>query len=855
MGKEKIRKNRKECLTKIFAFYQTLGTKVFGFLFICSFAVVLGACGSPEPTEPTEPTEANCSQSVVDGCSLPESNHNDMNVAGTCGTGYTGTCSYNCNEEMWEQATKCFAQCPADFNIGTCSSSSDPANHGESNGTCATDYTGTCSLNCNDGMWEPDSNSCFAQCPADFNIGTCSSSSDPANHGESNGTCATDYTGTCSLNCNDGMWEPDSNSCFAQCPADFNIGTCSSSSDPANHGESNGTCATDYTGTCSLNCNDGMWEEDSNSCFAQCPADFNIGTCSSSSDPANHGESNGTCATDYTGTCSLNCNDGMWAEDSNMCFAQCPADSDIHTCSSSSNPANHNDMNVAGSCATGYTGTCSLNCNDGMWTSNENMCDADTDTDNDGIADMNDLCRNSLTTDFTSSPSNDIDRDGCEDAFEDVDDDGDGLIEITTPAMLNDMRYNPAGNRYATSTGDTGDNSGCGGKGGIIVCNGYELSNNIPLMEDWPVITGDFTGTFDGKGFSISGLTFSSDNVNVGFFAQVSGIVRNVRLTGSTTVTSISTNADSTIGSLVGQLNSGGRVFSSSSSISVTATSSSESVGGLVGRNNGGTIRNSSVTGSVNGSSDSVDVIGGLVGHSNAGTIQNSYATGNVNGSNGSNVVGGLVGQIEGSASIANSYAIGDVNAGTGNNIVGGLVGQITTNASIENSYATGDVNAGNGDDYVGGLVGLRILGRIANSYAIGDVNAGTGDDVAGGLVGEDFGTTIPNSYRNSDATILGTNTNTLGIDKSVTQLQARTNMVPDNNDSCLAAGGTYPSGGPCQNGRYNGWSTDDWVFEANKFPTLKSNAGTNLILCGQNGDYDNDNVIDWVAPPENQCP
>ena len=79
--------------------------------------------------------------------------------------------------------------------------------------------------------------------------------------------------------------------------------------------------------------------------------------------------------------------------------------------------------------------------------------------------------------------------------------------------------------------------------------------------------------------------------------------------------------------------------------------------------------------------------------------------------------------------------------------------------------------------------------------------------------------------------------------------------MVPDNNDSCLAAGGTYPSGGPCQNGRYNGWSTDDWVFEANKFPTLKSNAGTNLILCGQNGDYDNDNVIDWVAPPENQCP
>ena len=258
--KKKIRKNRKECLTKIFAFYQTLGTKVFGFLFICSFAVVLGACGSPEPTdttEPTEPTAANCSQSVEDGCSLSESNHGESD--GECATDYIGSssCSFNCNDGTWELVSNSCELgqiCPAGFNIGTCISSSDPANHGESNGTCATDYTGTCSLNCNDGMWEEDSNSCFAQCPAGFNIGTCISSSDPANHGESNGTCATDYTGTCSLNCNDGMWEEDSNSCFAQCPADFNIGTCSSSSDPANHGESNGTCATDYTGTCSLNC-------------------------------------------------------------------------------------------------------------------------------------------------------------------------------------------------------------------------------------------------------------------------------------------------------------------------------------------------------------------------------------------------------------------------------------------------------------------------------------------------------------------------------------------------------------------------------------------------------------------------
>ena len=58
----------------------------------------------------------------------------------------------------------------------------------------------------------------------------------------------------------------------------------------------------------------------------------------------------------------------------------------------------------------------------GTWEEPRDECVPDAD--NDSIADMNDLCVNSETTSFASDLSNDADRDGCEDAVEDVDDDG-----------------------------------------------------------------------------------------------------------------------------------------------------------------------------------------------------------------------------------------------------------------------------------------------------------------------------------------------------------------------------------------------------------------------------------------------
>ena len=147
----------------------------------------------------------------------------------------------------------------------------------------------------------------------------------------------------------------------------------------------------------------------------------------------------------------------------------------------------------------------------------------------------------------------------------------------------------------------------------------------------------------------------------------------------------------------------------------------------------GGAIRNLGIEGvNVRGAGSNV---GALVGRSE-GEIMNSYAsdTDNDNNNNtdvmgGASQVGGLVG-FQVSGSIENSYSEVSVE---GSRIVGGLVGELSTgaNTEINNSYALGSVTSAS---FAGGLVGFsNVLGNIRNSYAAGDV---TGTNSVGGLVG-----------------------------------------------------------------------------------------------------------------------
>lgn len=255
-----------------------------------------------------------------------------------------------------------------------------------------------------------------------------------------------------------------------------------------------------------------------------------------------------------------------------------------------------------------------------------------------------------------------------------------------------------------------------------------------------------FTGSFDGQGHSISGLTIDRAATNyVGLFGYTYGAsLANVKLIGG------NVTGNDNVGALVGYM-LGGTLGNASASATVSGASTGESnTGGLVGTNDGGAIADASASGNVTGAGYQ---IGGLVGFNvNGGSITRSYATGSVTGTNSSaglGYVGGLVGangySFDG-GSISQSYATGTVRASSGP--VGGFVGH--NEGSITDSYATGAVIGQGSASNIGGFAGVNFVnGTIGNSYSTGYVS---GPSQVGGFVGYNNGTNgaISNTYWNT---------------------------------------------------------------------------------------------------------
>ena len=265
-----------------------------------------------------------------------------------------------------------------------------------------------------------------------------------------------------------------------------------------------------------------------------------------------------------------------------------------------------------------------------------------------------------------------------------IDEDGDGLIDISNATHLNAIRHRIDGSAYQAR--ETADVIYCSDG-----CTGYELTADIDLAGiEWQPIgsrSEPFSGVFRGNGYTISNLTIKANNTdNIGLFAEIGtgGRVENVGLM----------NVD-----IVGQ---------------------SRRIGSIAAFNSG-TIINSYAGGKLVDSGDGINVVGGLVGRNEDGKIVNSYADVNIEAVTG--FVGGLVGENQG-GSIVNSYAGGDLRVNSG--IAGGLVGTNGSGSSIVNdSYAVGDVQVDNGR--VGGLVAASLGGRTFNNsyYRKGAVISG----------------------------------------------------------------------------------------------------------------------------------
>ena len=184
--------------------------------------------------------------------------------------------------------------------------------------------------------------------------------------------------------------------------------------------------------------------------------------------------------------------------------------------------------------------------------------------------------------------------------------------------------------------------------------------------EGWSPIGNDlnkFTGTYNGKGFSISELYINRPGID---YQGLFGYTENAAL-DSITLEEASIHGKSYVGPLSGRCSSGTISFCRATG---TVQAADGNAGGLLGWNSGTVTRclsESNVSGAA--------YVGGLVGYS-TGIVNNSFATGNVEGTN--QYVGGLLGRNQGAVTAC--FSAGNVSGSASD--IGGLIGNNTSTVS-----------------------------------------------------------------------------------------------------------------------------------------------------------------------------
>ena len=295
--------------------------------------------------------------------------------------------------------------------------------------------------------------------------------------------------------------------------------------------------------------------------------------------------------------------------------------------------------------------------------------------------------------------------------------------------------------------------------GGDTAISG-KLTANIELTEAWTPIGSlkqPFTGSFDGDGHSITGMsiTFDSDDKSIGapylgLFGYVKGTadkkaeIKNLTLTGKLNITENYRNSYAYSGGLVGAAE---YVSFTDVTTDVTVTAKQGTapypwsyIGGFAG-----TVKNADFLRCVNNGSvtSDGDYVSGFVPKSETTTYTACANNGAITGRT---KIGGLGAEVKSTKVVdsCNTGAIGLIAYGTGKQAIGGLFAEIRYGSSITRSYNSGAVT---GDCYVGGLVGSVGSSSDATngpSYIVDSYNSGaiTGHSDKyycgiGGLVGK----------------------------------------------------------------------------------------------------------------------
>lgn len=204
---------------------------------------------------------------------------------------------------------------------------------------------------------------------------------------------------------------------------------------------------------------------------------------------------------------------------------------------------------------------------------------------------------------------------------------------------------------------------------------------------EWKPIM-NFSGSFDGQGYSISGFKITSTTSSSGLFGSAYGTVADFTLNGE-----IKLSADG------------------------------DKVGGVVGSADGATISNITSYVNISNTAGELKHVGGIIGYiANKDTfVDKCVYYGTLNVENSHDCIGGIVGYSSVGARISNCANHGNVSASKEDAYVGGILGYVN-NASptVKDCYNYGNVDNSGNTKYCGAIIGWArnyTTANIDNNY------------------------------------------------------------------------------------------------------------------------------------------
>lgn len=232
----------------------------------------------------------------------------------------------------------------------------------------------------------------------------------------------------------------------------------------------------------------------------------------------------------------------------------------------------------------------------------------------------------------------------------------------------------------------------------------YILTQDIALSSPW--LPKDFSGVFDGNGYSITNILISMDDRSIGFFKTIdNSVIKDLSLSGRIDVSTNTYQAE--IGGLAGYIS-----YSDIENVQINFDILAHSFNG-------------------------VGNLGGVFGRIQNSNVKDMTFIGDITAEN--FTVGGFAGRADNPEVLTEITKV-DVEAdivvvGGEQSMVGGFIGFLANNSlTIQESSADIDIT---GTVYVGGFIGYFGSGHIHDAYVIGRVQA-VNDILAhvGGFVG-----------------------------------------------------------------------------------------------------------------------